>query len=171
MSKQYLTTHTIDAAHPTDIFSLAVTPTSILSASGASSLQIHSTTTSSFPHHQTLGPAHKLGCHHICTSTDGRRAVSVGFGGEVKVWACVQKQGKDDADEEWTADGEVKDSVKAGELWAPALSHEGRYLAATTHDGRVNVWDLESEGDGRDKIRSYETKGSFGLCCDMVGQL
>lgn len=94
--------------------------------------------------------------------------MSVGFGGEVKVWARTQKQDEDGPAEEWTADGEVKDNVKAGELWAPALSHEGRYLAATTHDGRMNVWDLESENGARAKIRSYETKGSFGLCCDMV---
>lgn len=164
MSKQYLTTHTIDDAHPTDIFSLAVTPTSILSASGSSTIQIHSTSSSSFPHLQPLGPAHKLGAHHICTSSDGQRAVSVGFGGEVKVWSH-KGQG---SDEEWVADGEIKDNVKTGEVWAPVLSHEGRFLAATTHDGRVNVWDLGGEDGKRNKIRTLETKGSFGLCCDMV---
>ena len=66
--------------------------------------------------------------------------------------------------------GEQKDKKKTrskvGEMWAVALSEEGRYLAATSHDGRIGVWDLLSEG--RKKIREYETKGSFGLCVDMV---
>lgn len=56
--------------------------------------------------------------------------------------------------------------LKAGEVWAVALSEEGRFLAGTSYDGRVGVWDLLSEG--RKKVREYETKGSFGLCVNMV---
>lgn len=63
----------------------------------------------------------------------------------------------------------MKDGVKAGELWAPALSAEGRYLAATTYDGRINVWDLNVEG--MEKIQVYETRGSFGLSVDMVSYM
>lgn len=37
-------------------------------------------------------------------------------------------------------------------------------MAATTYDGRINVWDLVDE---RKKIREYETKGSFGMCIDV----
>jgi superkiller protein 8 len=55
---------------------------------------------------------------------------------------------------------------KAGEVWAVCLSHEGKFLAGTTHDGRVNVWDLTAEG--MPKIREFETKKSYGMCCDMV---
>ncbi|RAL65436.1 hypothetical protein DID88_001003 [Monilinia fructigena] len=75
MSKQYLTAHTIDNAHKTDIFSLAVTSTSVLSASGTSTLKIHSTLTTPPSLTQSL-PAHKLGCHHICTSKSGTVAAS-----------------------------------------------------------------------------------------------
>lgn len=60
------------------------------------------------------------------------------------------------------------DGNKAGEMWAIALSEEGQYLASTTYDGRINVWDTLA---GRQKIREYETKGSFGLCIDLVGFL
>jgi superkiller protein 8 len=56
------------------------------------------------------------------------------------------------------------DGNKAGEIWAIALSEDGQYLASTTYDGRINVWDLH---DGRKKIREFETKGSFGLCIDL----
>ena len=35
---------------------------------------------------QTLEKVHKLGCHHVTTSKDGKVAANVGFGGEVKVW-------------------------------------------------------------------------------------
>ncbi|TVY19108.1 Meiotic recombination protein rec14 [Lachnellula arida] len=156
-SKQYLTTHTVDDAHITDIFSLAVTPTQVLSASGASSLKIHSTTTPDIPLTQTLTNAHKLGCHHIVTSRNGRIAASAGFGGEVKIWNISESS-------EWEEAGRIEDGNKAGEIWAIALSEDGQYLAATTYDGRINVWDLVGE---RKKIREYETKGSFGMCIDV----
>src|SRR3954447_19598248 len=60
--------------------------------------------------------------------------------------------------------GSTLDGNKAGELWAIALSEDGQYLASTTYDGRINVWDLV---DGRKKIREFETKGSFGMCIDL----
>lgn len=44
------------------------------------------------------------------------------------------------------------------------MSEEGQFLASTTYDGRINVWDLLND---QKKIREYETKGSFGLCIDM----
>ncbi|CAL3971269.1 hypothetical protein PZA11_007801 [Diplocarpon coronariae] len=157
MSKQYLTAHTVDNAHVTDIFSLAVTPSQILSASGASSIKIHSTTSPDVPLVQTLNGAHKLGCHHIVTSRNGQVAASAGFGGEAKIWS-VSETG------EWVEQGKIVDGNKAGEIWAVALSEDGGFLASTTYDGRINVWDLTA---GRKKIREYETKGSFGMCIDM----
>ena len=80
----------------------------------------------------------------------------------------------------WVEDGEVgaeqqngektnkkqRGRPQVGEMWAVALSQEGRYLAATSYDGRVGIWDLLTEE--RKKIREYETKGSFGMCVDMV---
>ena len=39
-----------------------------------------------------------------------------------------------------------------------ALSSDERYLAATTSDGRVHIWDLGS----REKVQSYETGGGSG---------
>ena len=106
-SKQYLTTHTIDhgkttsgrrpiyndfthqvLAHPTDIFSLSTATSQILSSSGSSSIKVHSTNHPDFPLFQTLDNAHKLGCHHTAISTNGHVAASVGFGGEVKIWAA-----------------------------------------------------------------------------------
>lgn len=109
----------------------------------------------------------------------------MGFGGEVKVWGV--KEGV------WRAEGEVDTGArvvgaegeggngngkKAGEVWAVALSAEGQYLVATTQDGRVGVWDLDakteaevSSGKGKIsgvKIREMSTKGSFGMCVDLV---
>ncbi|KAK4901794.1 Ski complex subunit Rec14 [Elasticomyces elasticus] len=174
MSKQYLQTHTIPLAHPTDIFSLAVTPSQLLSASGSSSIRIHSTKGQiihadtpddehPYPLVQTLEKVHPLGCHHICTSLDGRTAASAGFSGELKVWQCGEEG-------QWTAVGEIKPAEKqAGEHWALALSENGQYLAATTHDGRINVYDTRSitpEGTAH-KFTQYETKGSFGMSVDL----
>ena len=63
------------------------------------------------------------------------------------------------------ADESVPDGNKAGEIWAIALSEDGQYLASTTFDGRINVWDNLA---GRQKIREYETKGSYGMAIDLV---
>ena len=144
-------------AHITDIFSLAVTPTQILSASGASSIKVHSTSSPDIPLAQELKGAHKLGCHHIVTSRNGRIAASAGFGGEVKIWKASEAG-------EWVEEGRIEDGNKAGEIWAIALSEDGQFLASTTYDGRICVWDVVG---GRKKIREYETKGSFGMCIDM----
>ena len=62
--------------------------------------------------------------------------------------------------------------MKAGEIWAVALSEDGKYLAGTTYNGRVNVWDTTTiksdEKEAAVKIREYETKGSFGLSVALV---
>ncbi|KAK5021317.1 Ski complex subunit Rec14 [Exophiala sideris] len=159
MSKQYLSQHQIDDAHASDVFALAVTSTQILSGSGEPSIKVHATTDEDFPISQVLQDAHKLGCHHIVTDGSGIRAVSVGFDGKVKAWK--HEEGK------WSEDGEIIDNdapKRAGQVWAVSMSDDGQYLAGTTHDGRVKVWDLNN---GKQKIREFETKGSFGMCVDM----
>ncbi|QSZ31827.1 hypothetical protein DSL72_001396, partial [Monilinia vaccinii-corymbosi] len=172
-SKQYLTAYTIDDAHKTDIFSLAVTSTSVLSASGTSTLKIHSTLTTPPSLTQSL-PAHKVGCHHICTSKSGSVAASAGFDGTVSIWTANWDSRNDDGSPEWSHHGHVLDGNKAGEAWALALSADGQFLASTTIDGKIVVWDLlqsaeenaGKKGVGK-KFREYETKGSFGLCVDI----
>ncbi|EFW23370.1 WD domain-containing protein [Coccidioides posadasii str. Silveira] len=154
MSKQYLTLHTIDNAHPVDIFSLAVTPTQILSASGSSSLNVHSTTEAEFPIAQSMTKAHKIGCHHIVATQDGLRAASAGFSGEVKLWAYENGM--------WSEDTNY--TGKICNVWAIILSSDGHYLAGTTHDGHIKVWDLQN---GAHQIHDFETKGSFGMCIDI----
>lgn len=85
----------------------------------------------------------------------------MGFAGEAKIWTCTNA--------EWKQDGEINEAPKkAGELWAIVLSLNGQYLAGTTHDGRIKVWDLLA---GNEKIREYESRGNFGLCIDLVTSL
>lgn len=60
------------------------------------------------------------------------------------------------------------DDNKAGEVWAIALSEDGQYLASTSIDGRINVW---NNFVNRSKIREFETKGSFGMSIDLVFML
>lgn len=98
------------------------------------------------------------------TSRNGKVAASAGFGGEVKIWSISPDSG------EWVEEGKVVDGTDAGEVWAIALSEDGGFLASTTYNGRVNVWDLSTTGNKGSKgkkIRVYETKGSFGMCIDM----
>ncbi|KKK15069.1 hypothetical protein ARAM_006478 [Aspergillus rambellii] len=156
MSKQYLSYGSADNTHPTDIFSLAVTDKQILSASGASAIQVHSTTNPEFPLVQTIDEAHKVGCHHVVTDARGSRAVSVGFCGEVVIWACH--------DGTWSKDetASAKNTGFAG-VWAIALSADGQFLAGANENGHVKVWDLNAG----EQIRDHETKGSFGTCIDL----
>lgn len=86
-------------AHITDIFSLAVTPTQIISASGSSGLKVHSTADPDYPIEQTLEQAHSLGCHHLAASKTGLKLASAGFDGEVKIWASV--------DGPWAEEGKI----------------------------------------------------------------
>ncbi|KAJ6441846.1 Meiotic recombination protein rec14 [Purpureocillium lavendulum] len=151
-------------AHITDIFSLATTPRAVLSVSGSSTLHVHDTTDPAFPLRQSISDAHKLGCHHICSSRNGKVAASAGFGGEVKLWALNQDTG------DWSSTGELGgSSAKPGEVWALALSEDGSYLASTTNDGRINVWDIRDGSTS--KVQEYETgsagSGSFGMCVDL----
>lgn len=157
MSKQYLTTNTIDNACAGDIFSIAVTPTQILAGAGSSAINVFSTISPDNPLVQSISGAHKIGCHHIVTSRDGRHAATVGFGGETITWALSESG-------EWTEEGKIVDNNKAGETWAIAMSADGQYLASTTYDGRINVWDL---ANGRKKINEFQTKGCFGMSIDL----
>lgn len=190
-SKQYLTLHTVDQgaplktnpsiqtrspsfhhvsdnfpAHPAEIFSLAPTPTSLISASGSSSLRIHSTVDANFPLIHTIQDAHKLGCHHVATAKGGlgNVAASVGFGGEIKIW----KKKTSEKNDEFALDWEIKPTkTSGGDVWAVALSANEEYLAYTTSDGRIHVWDLTA----KELIQTYETGarggGSFSMSVDL----
>ncbi|KAK6007531.1 hypothetical protein QM012_004345 [Aureobasidium pullulans] len=191
MSKQYLQTHSIPDASPADIYSVATTSSQLITASGSSSLHVYSTAPTNdendpYPLVQTLRDAHKLGAHHIVVSANGKTAASAGFGGELKVWSiddessqwalkgsivgatalsCPETQ-SDRALIDQTDDSKTAQAKNAGEIWAVALSEDGQFLAATTFDGRINVWDLNTlstSSDGATKLREYETKGSFGM--------
>ena len=59
----------------------------------------------------------------------------------------------------------ILDANKPGEVWAIALSEDGQYLASTSFNGQINVWDLLAD---KKKIREFETKGSFGMAIDLV---
>lgn len=126
--------------------------------SGGSSIKVHFAATHRQGEEVQTLTAHKLGCHHVVTSRNGRVAASVGFGGEVKIWRF------NEGTTLWAEDGTIDAENRAGEVWAVALSEDGQYLVSTTYDGRINVWDLI---DGRKKIQEYKTKGSFGLCIVM----
>lgn len=56
-------------------------------------------------------------------------------------------------------------TLKNVDAWAIALSEDGQYLAGVSQDGHVRVWDLNENGT---QIRDHETKGSFGMCIDLV---
>jgi superkiller protein 8 len=102
----------------------------------------------------------------VCTARGGlgNVAASVGFGGEIKVWTR-----NTDNNNEWALDWELPPSKGngGGDVWAVALSADEGYLACTTSDGRIQVWDIAA----REKIQTYETGarggGSFAMAVDL----
>lgn len=111
--------------------------------------------------------------HHLAASKDGNVAVSVGFGGETKVWR-VKRGGTDSVGAgEWVysttislgLDEKKGGALGVGEIWAVALSADGRYAATSAYDGKVRVWDLAT--DPVSLAREYETKGAFGMAVDV----
>ncbi|EFX06608.1 meiotic recombination protein ski8 [Grosmannia clavigera kw1407] len=146
-SKQYYIARAVENAHETDIFSVAVTQHAVISGSGGSTLRVHSTDSAEYPIVQSIDGAHKLGCHHVATGRggSGRVACSAGFGGEVQLWRLSEAG-------DWSLQTQLRPSdlgsggsgngAPTGDAWALALSHDEQYLAYTTHDGRVGVWDL-----------------------------
>lgn len=157
--------NTTGAAHTTDIFSLAATPNVLFSASGSSTINVHriNDASATFPISQSLS-AHKLGCHHVATAprgSNGTVAASVGFGGDLKIWRSNPDSGDFSLDYEITP-SEAK-AKGVCDSWAIALSSDESYLACTTHDGKIHVWDLRSKS----VVQTYETggggNGSFGL--------
>lgn len=85
----------------------------------------------------------------------------MGFGGDIKVWRSNPDSGDFSLDYEITP-SEAK-TKGVGDSWAVALSSDENFLACTTHDGKIHVWDLRSKG----VVQTYETggsgNGSFGL--------
>ncbi len=156
-----------------------MTPTSVISGSGASTLRVHSTATAEFPIAQSVDGAHKLGCHHVATAKGGagRVACSAGFGGEVKVWRCSEAG-------DWTlgttlrpsdlvaagaagGDDEGGKTDKTTDAWALALSNNEQYLAYTTHDGRVGVWDLQAGKRLLVYSANNRATSSFAMAVDL----
>lgn len=114
---------------------------------------------------QSLDRAHKLGIHHICTARTGTGnvAATAGFGGDIKIWRRKQ-DGRDDSWELWW---DIAPSKSGGDIWAIAMSADEGYLACTTHDGKIKVWDLNR----KEIEQTYETGGgaggSFGMAVDL----
>lgn len=108
---------------------------------------------------QTLSTTHKIGIHHVATSRNGLVAATAGFDGSCCIYTFSP------SDSAWSLSGTITNENKPGEIWAIALSADGQFVVATTYDGRINVWDVQSEG--MKKVREYETKGSFGCSIDV----
>lgn len=134
--------------------------------------------------------------------------MSAGFGGEVRIWRAVESKTGASGDvayadrEVWHGAGEVKQGLvgrgkkkNAGECWAVSLNEDGRWLAGTSYDGKVRIWDLEGrvsadddvnmlsdgeedggpeggikvDGNGEPTLmHEVETRGGFGMAVDIV---
>lgn len=153
MSRQFLASHIQDDAHPSDIFASAVTSKYVLTGSGDVALKVWDINSDAHERVHSFH-YHKLGIHHIATDAEGKLAASAGFDGQVMLYDMQEL-------EEIGTIGNDQ-STMAGEAWAIAFSPDGKKLAATTYDGRVNVWDTQT----RSRTAAFQTKGVFGVTLD-----
>ncbi|KAG0123280.1 WD40-repeat-containing domain protein [Tuber indicum] len=142
------------SAHPSDIFAIAANPAYAISAGGDSSIQVWSLHEPDHPLVHKFENAHPLGVHHLATNKDGRFAASSGFDGAINIWDL----------ETLSHIKQIAKGRSSGEVWAIALSPTGSFMSATTYNGRVCVYDVFGAGE---KVREYETKGSFGMSVDI----
>ena len=86
----------IREAHSSEIFSIAITSTRAITASGESSIKIWDTKTQDHPLIHTFANAHHLGAHHVVVDVDngGTTAASSGFGQELVVWDLLEGKEK-----------------------------------------------------------------------------
>lgn len=155
MSKQYLTAHIAEDAHAGDIFGLAITPSYTITVASDSNVKLWDIGSPEHPLVHEFSGAHPLGAHHVAVNTAaGTRAASVGFGGEIILWDLekLEQQYK------------IKGQPGVEGTWAVALSPSGERMAVSTCDGKIILWDTSRP---QEVLKTYETKGSFGLCVDI----
>ena len=83
-------------AHSSEIFSIAVTSTRAITASGEPSIRVWDTKAQHHPLIHTFTNAHRLGAHHVVVDVDngGTTAASSGFGQELVVWDLLEGKEK-----------------------------------------------------------------------------
>ena len=83
-------------AHSSAIFSLAITATRAITASGEPSIKVWDAKNPEHPLIHTFENAHPLGAHHVTVDLDngGNGAASSGFGQELIVWDLTEGREK-----------------------------------------------------------------------------
>ncbi|KAK9450222.1 WD40-repeat-containing domain protein [Limtongia smithiae] len=152
MSKQYFATSLISDAHAVDIFAADTTPDLAITCSGDSTVNFWSAVLPDHSLVKTLSTEHKLGIHHLCAHSEAGLLATSGFEGEVAVYSIS----------DGTRLHRFSDSKSA--LWAIRFSPDGDFLAATTLDGRILVWNVS--GETAEHCGTLEAKNSAGLCID-----
>ena len=84
------------SAHSSEIFSIGVTPSRTVTASGDTSLNVWDAKAENHPLIHTFADAHPLGAHHVVVdiTSGGRTAASSGFGQEVVLWDLAEGKEK-----------------------------------------------------------------------------
>ncbi|TGZ85573.1 WD40 repeat-like protein [Ascodesmis nigricans] len=143
-------------SHSFDIFGIASTSSHIVSVAGDSNVKVWELATPKHPLAHVFNGAHRLGAHHVAASTAVTEplAATAGFAGEIIIWDLENMKERSRIEVVSDCDG----------VWAIAISPKGEQIAATTCDGKINVWNTS---DMKNMAAQYTTKGSFGMCIDM----
>ncbi len=105
----------------------------------------------------SVWPAHRDWVNSVEPSADGRRVVTAGRDGVVRVWNLAR--------------GRAETTIKAHDGWAlgASLSPDGRHVASAGDDGIVALWDLNGKQE-RVLLRVPPGKGPNGVEFSPDGQ-
>ncbi|KAK9330533.1 WD40-repeat-containing domain protein [Lipomyces starkeyi] len=152
MSKQYFSTSLTPEAHPADIFCVETTSEYAITSSGNSTLKLWDAASNDHELVLTIKTTHRLGIHHVCANKELGLIAAVGFDGEISVWSL----------QDCSCRAVISDLKTA--YWAARFSADGEFLAATSLEGGITVWNAASEDF--EKCGELATKGSSGLAID-----
>jgi superkiller protein 8 len=149
MSRAFIVTHSISDAHRSDIFTVAACEAYTITGSGDGDITLWDNgEVNPKPLHLLR---YKVGIHHLAVDGIGHTLAAVSFDGRLHLFDLKDLKPKQ----------EFPDILKEStDSWAVALSSDGQFLAVTTVQGLVNLWDLTTGV----KLHSLSTnRKGFGL--------
>lgn len=149
MSRAFIATHSNSDAHNSDIFTVTTCEPYTITGSGDGNITLWDNgEVDPKPLHLLR---YKLGIHHVATDELGSILAAVSFDAKLHLYDLKQLKPCE----------ELLPIIKeSNDCWAVALSNDGKFLAVSTIQGLVNLWDLTTGT----KLHSFGTnRKGFGL--------
>ncbi|ODQ67839.1 WD40 repeat-like protein [Nadsonia fulvescens var. elongata DSM 6958] len=151
MSQPYIATNSVVDAHKSDIYAVEACQKYTITASGDSAVTLWDNDSEKTEPITLSG--FTIGVHHLSIDGFKEKLAAVGFDSKIKLFDLLKLQ-------------EIplpvlNQTVKGA--WAIKLSLDGTFLAISTVEGNIVLWDVIEDKEKR----SFQTKGTFGTTIDI----